>query len=101
MYLKLCVAGQVTVFVARTRGPFWPIRPAAILLMALIGTKTVATLITVYGILLTPLGWNLALIVWAYALSMFFVTDQLKVRAVSTACWKMRAHDSNESSLEE
>jgi H+-transporting ATPase len=81
IYLKLSVAGQLTVFVARTRGPFWSIRPAKILLMAFVGTQTVATLITVYGILLTPLGWSLALIVWAYALFMFVVTDQVKVRA--------------------
>ena len=28
MYLKLSVAGHLTIFVTRTRGPFWSIRPA-------------------------------------------------------------------------
>ena len=32
MYLKLSVAGHLTIFITRTRGPFWSIRPARILL---------------------------------------------------------------------
>ena len=28
MYLKLSVAGHLTIFITRTRGPFWSIRPA-------------------------------------------------------------------------
>jgi H+-transporting ATPase len=31
MYLKLSVAGHLTIFLTRTRGPFWSIRPAQIL----------------------------------------------------------------------
>ena len=49
MYLKLSVAGHLTIFLTRTRGPFWSIRPARILWMAVLGTQTVATLIAVYG----------------------------------------------------
>jgi H+-transporting ATPase len=29
MYLKLSVAGHLTIFLTRTRGPFWSIRPRA------------------------------------------------------------------------
>jgi H+-transporting ATPase len=47
MYLKLSVAGHLTIFLTRTRGPFWSIRPAKILLIAVFGTQTVATLIAV------------------------------------------------------
>ena len=32
MYLKLSVAGHLTIFLTRTRGPFWSIRPARVLL---------------------------------------------------------------------
>ena len=32
MYLMLSVAGHMTIFLTRTRGPFWSIRPAPILL---------------------------------------------------------------------
>ena len=78
--LKLAVAGHLTLFVARTRGPFWSLRPARSLFSAIILTKVVATVITVYGILLPAIGWNLALLVWAYALAWFVVQDFLKVR---------------------
>ena len=62
MYLKLSVAGHLTIFLTRTRGPFWSIRPAKILWVAVLGTQTVATLIAVYGLFMTPLGWGWAAI---------------------------------------
>jgi RND family efflux transporter MFP subunit len=81
MYLILSVAGHLTIFQTRTRGPFWSIRPARILLIAVFGTQTLATLIAVYGLFMTPLGWSWALFVWGYALSWFLVTDPLKLLA--------------------
>ncbi|NMG83316.1 MAG: plasma-membrane proton-efflux P-type ATPase [Methanosarcinales archaeon] len=78
IYLKLSVAGHLTLFVARTRGPFWSIKPARILLLAVILTQITATLIVVYGILLPPISWRLALFVWVYALAWFIVNDYVK-----------------------
>ncbi|MFZ1205326.1 MAG: DUF2934 domain-containing protein [Candidatus Acidiferrales bacterium] len=79
MYLMLSVAGHLTIFLTRTRGPFWSIRPARILWMAVLGTQTIATLIAVYGLFMTPLGWKLAGLVWAYALVWALVTDRVKL----------------------
>ena len=56
MYLLLSVAGHLTIFQTRTRGPWWSIRPAWILLLAVVGTQAVATLICLFGFLVTPLG---------------------------------------------
>jgi H+-transporting ATPase len=81
MYLKLSVAGHLTIFLTRTRGRFWSIRPARVLLLAVFGTQAVATLIAVYGVFMTPLGWGWALFVWGYALAWFLVNDQVKVLA--------------------
>lgn len=81
MYLLLSVAGHLTIFLARTRGPFWSTRPALILLVAVFGTQLVATLIAVYGVLMPPLGWHWALFVWAYALAWFVATDRVKLMA--------------------
>jgi len=81
MYLMLSVAGHLTIFLTRTRGPFWSIRPARILWMAVLGTQIVATLIAVYGLFMTPLGWKWAGFVWGYALLWFFVTDPVKLLA--------------------
>jgi H+-transporting ATPase len=81
IYLKLSVAGHLTIFVTRTRGPFWSIRPARILWLAVLGTQIVATLIAVYGVFMTPLGWGWALFVWGYALAWFLVNDRVKLFA--------------------
>ena len=81
MYLKLSVAGHLTIFLTRTRGPFWSIRPARILLGAVLGTQLVATLIAVYGLFMAPLPWGWALFVWGYALTWFLVNDRLKLLA--------------------
>jgi H+-transporting ATPase len=81
MYLKLSVAGHLTIFLTRTRGRFWSIRPAKILWIAVLGTQIVATLIAVYGLFMTPLGWGWAGFVWGYALLWFLVNDNVKLLA--------------------
>ena len=82
IYLKLSVAGQLTIFLTRTRGPFWS-RPApALLLLGAVATaQIIATLIAVYGVLMAPLGWERAGLVWAYALAWFLVNDRVKLAA--------------------
>jgi H+-transporting ATPase len=81
MYLKLSVAGHLTIFLTRTRGRFWSIRPAKILWIAVLGTQIVATLIAVYGLFMTPIGWGWAGFVWGYALLWFLVNDNVKLLA--------------------
>jgi H+-transporting ATPase len=41
----------------------------------------VATLIAVYGLFMTPLGWGWAAFVWGYALAWFLVNDRVKLLA--------------------
>jgi H+-transporting ATPase len=82
MYLMLSVAGHFTIFLTRTRGPFWSIRPARTLWVAVLGTQAFATLMAVYGLhIMTPIGWGSALFVWAYALVWALVTDRVKLLA--------------------
>ncbi|HZR90810.1 MAG TPA: HAD-IC family P-type ATPase [Gaiellaceae bacterium] len=78
MYLKLSVAGHLTVFVARTRGPFWSVRPATILLVAVVGTQILATAIAVGGFLMTALPWQYAALAWGWALAWFVALDAAK-----------------------
>ena len=47
----------------------------------MVGTQIVATLIAVYGLFMTPLGWSWAFFVWGYALVWFFVNDRIKLLA--------------------
>jgi H+-transporting ATPase len=81
VYLNLSIGGHLTLFVARTRGQFWTISPARILLAAVVGTQIVATFIAAYGFLMTPLGWHYAGIVWGYCLVLFVIQDGVKLAA--------------------
>ena len=80
MYLKLSVAGHLTIFLTRTRGPFWSIRPARILWGAVLGTQLLATCIAIFGFgLVTPLAWYWAALVWGWALAWFLLNDRAKL----------------------
>jgi len=81
MYLKLSVAGHLTIFVTRTRGPFWSFKPAPILFGAVVTTQCIATLIAVYGLFMAPIGWVWALFVWGYAIAWFLLNDRVKLAA--------------------
>jgi len=71
-------AGHLTIFVSRTRGSFWSKpRPANILLGAVLGTQTFATLIAVNGVFMAPIGQKWAFGVWAHALARFLVNNRL------------------------
>ena len=79
MYLKLSVAGHLTIFVTRTEGPFWSIRPSRALFLAVAATQLLATLMAVYGLFMAPIGWGPAALVWLYALAWFVVNDRIKL----------------------
>jgi H+-transporting ATPase len=81
IYLKMSVGGHLKIFITRTRGPFWSIRPAPILLVAVFSTQIVATLIAVYGVFMPPIGWGWALMVWGYSLPFFLINDRVKLLA--------------------
>jgi H+-transporting ATPase len=81
VFLKMAIAGHLTLFVARTKGPFYsrPF-PAPILLWSTIVTKIAATLLAVYGLgLVTPITWTQAILIWVYALVWMVVLDRVKV----------------------
>ena len=81
MYLMLSVAGSMTIYLTRTRGPFWSIHPARKLMIAVTSAEIIATVISVGGIFVTALPWKYALLVWGYALAWFLVTDRVKLLA--------------------
>jgi H+-transporting ATPase len=79
IFLKLAVAGHLTIFLSRTRRNFWSIMPSGQLFWSAVITKVLATLVVVYGLFITPLGWNLALFIWGYSLAAFVITDYIKI----------------------
>ena len=81
IFLKMAVAGHLTIYLARTGvRHFWkrPL-PASILFAATEGTQVVGTLFAVFGVFMNPIGWGFAAFVWGYALLSFLITDQLKI----------------------
>ncbi|WP_111719828.1 plasma-membrane proton-efflux P-type ATPase [Homoserinimonas sp. OAct 916] len=81
MYLMLSVAGHLTIFLTRTRGPFWSQRPARILVIAVFGTQLIATCFALFGILMTPLPLGWVAFVWGYAAVWALINDRIKLLA--------------------
>lgn len=79
IFLKLVVAGHLTMFVTRNTGHFWSVKPSGIFFWSVILTDVLATIIAIFGFFLTPIGWELALLVWVYSLIAFLIEDQLKI----------------------
>jgi H+-transporting ATPase len=80
IFLKLVVAGHSTIFLTRTDDWFWkrPF-PSRLLLQASFWSAALATLIVVYGVFVTPVGWTYALWMWAYALAWVGFNDAVKM----------------------
>jgi len=79
IFLKLVVAGHLTLLVARTRSGMlsrpWP---APVLLGAVLATQSVAALIVGFGWFVAPLSWGLIGLVWLYCLAWVMVEDLAK-----------------------
>ncbi len=81
VFLKLAVAGHLTLFVTRSdrfflRKPY----PAPAMLWSAIITKVLATLLAAYGFgLITHIGWGPIALVWGYAIAWMFVADFFKL----------------------
>ena len=80
MFLKLTVAGHMTIYLTRSiERPFWRRPwPAGRLFWTAEATQVVATLFAVYGFFMKPIGWDLAALVWAYALGWFGFNEIVK-----------------------
>lgn len=81
MFLKLAVDGHLTIFGTRTRGPFWSVAPAPVLLWSAISTKVLATLAAGYGIFMAPIDLEMGSAHMGYALAWFLLNDRIKLLA--------------------
>jgi H+-transporting ATPase len=81
IYIKLAVAGHLTLFVTRTRRSlFSKPYPAPILLTAILLTQAVAAAIVGFGILVTPIPWVYVGMVWLYCLIWVLFNDWVKLQ---------------------
>jgi len=102
IYLKLAVAGHMTLFVARTRRPmFSKPYPAPILLGAILTTQVVAALIVGFGILVAPLPWPYIAFIWGYCLVWVLIEDWAKLNTYRHLDSSARRHLSFVKRLQE
>jgi H+-transporting ATPase len=83
MFLKLLVAGHLTLFLTRHTGWMWQKPyPDLRLFLSLEGTQILGTLFAVYGWFIHPIGWAKAGIVWGYAIIWLLIMNLIKVLTV-------------------
>jgi H+-transporting ATPase len=82
IFLKLLVAGHLTIYLTRNKGAIWQ-RPWPSWSFVLVteSTKVLGTLAAVYGWFVAPIGWGYAGLVWAYSFAWFFVNSAIKIMA--------------------
>lgn len=85
IFLKLLVAGQMTIYLTRNKGAIWerPL-PSWKLILPCECTQIAGTLSVVYGWFMAPIGWKLALLVWVYTLAFFMVASGKKILVYRT-----------------
>jgi len=81
IFLKMAVAGHLTLFVSRSKGFFLKKPyPAPVMIWSALATKLVATFLAAYGFgLIAPITWPKIALVWGYSISWAFVTDWAKI----------------------
>ena len=95
IFLKMAVAGHLTLFVARNkkfflRRPY----PAPVMIWSAVGTKLLGTAIAAYGFgLITPIRWSEVGLIWGYSISWAFLTDLAKVTVYRHFGMKTQRHE--------
>ena len=80
VFLKLAVAGHLTLFVARTRKPFWAApHPAPAMIWSALATKALATACVGLGWFVAAVPWEYVGLIWGYCIVWFFIEDWAKL----------------------
>jgi H+-transporting ATPase len=93
IFLKLLVAGHLTIYLTRNVGLIWDSPwPSWRLVVATESTQFIGTLAAVYGWWVAPIGWAYALTIWGYALVWFLFNDLVKIWVYGLIRHGLRAH---------
>jgi H+-transporting ATPase len=85
VFLKMAVAGHLTLFISRSKGFFLKKPyPASVMIWSAVGTKVAATILAAYGFgLITPIGWRPIVLIWGYSITWALLTDWAKLMVYS------------------
>ena len=80
IFLKMAVAGHLTLFVSRAKGRYWQKPyPAPVMLWSAVLTKAAATLLCAWGLgLVAPISWAEIALIWGYSIVWSLLTDWAK-----------------------
>ena len=93
IFLKLLVAGHLTIYLTRNVGAVWHRPwPSWKLFVTTETTQVIGTLAVVYGWFVTPIGWDLALFVWGYALVWFAINSAVKILVYRMLNYESASH---------
>lgn len=80
IFLKMAVAGHLTLFVSRTKDAYWrKPYPAPVMVWSAVLTKAAATLLCAWGFgLIAPISWPEIALIWGYSIVWSILTDWAK-----------------------
>jgi H+-transporting ATPase len=81
VFLKMAVAGHLTLFISRSKGFFLKKPyPAPVMIWSAVGTKIAATILVAFGFGLVPaIGWLPIGLIWVYSITWALLTDWAKL----------------------
>jgi H+-transporting ATPase len=81
IFLKLLVAGHLTIYLTRNTGKIWDRPwPNWNLFVTTELTQVLGTLAAMFGWFVPPIDWRYALAIWCYALIWFLINSVVKIR---------------------
>lgn len=78
-FLKLSVSGHLLIYVAHTKERWFRYLPSKEVIGATTATQLIATAMAIYGFLMTPITWEMALFVWLWAIAWMQITELMKI----------------------
>ena len=83
IFLNIALLGMMTLYSVRAKGPFWSLAPAKPLAIATGISVIISSLISLFGILIAPIGFEGVAKSWLYALVWLLIIDRVKLALYS------------------
>lgn len=83
IFLNIALLGMMTLYSVRVKGPFWSLAPAKPLAIATGISVIISSLISMFGILIAPIGFEGVAKSWLYALVWLLIIDRVKLALYS------------------
>jgi H+-transporting ATPase len=83
IFLNIALLGMMTLYSVRVKGPFWSLAPAKPLAIATGISVIISLLLSLFGILIAPIGFVGVAKSWLYALVWLLIIDRVKLALYS------------------